>query len=80
MFTPNCTTINLVSREPGSSLSSPSFDLDNITIDRSYGKIVAETVWGALNGLETFSQLLYPTEDNYVSITHRRSVSTERIV
>ena len=42
--------------------------LDDITIDKSYGIITADNVWGALNGLETFSQLLFFTEENYVRI------------
>ena len=41
--------------------------LDNLTIESSYGIIYAENVWGALNGIETFSQLLFMTDDNYVS-------------
>ncbi|CAF1332502.1 unnamed protein product [Adineta steineri] len=40
----------------------------NITIENAYGKITAENVWGALNGLETFSQLLFITEDDYLAI------------
>jgi len=40
--------------------------LDQLTIEDSFGIIVAETVWGALNGLETLSQLAFITEDNYV--------------
>ncbi len=42
--------------------------IDNITIENSYGVIIADNVWGALNGLETFSQLFFMTEDNYVRI------------
>ncbi|CAF4188214.1 unnamed protein product, partial [Rotaria sp. Silwood2] len=38
-----------------------------ITIENSYGIIFAENVWGALNGLETFSQLLFINEDNYLA-------------
>jgi hypothetical protein len=42
--------------------------LDTITIENSYGIISADNVWGALYGLETFSQLLFFTEENYVRI------------
>ncbi|CAF0932431.1 unnamed protein product [Rotaria sordida] len=38
----------------------------SITIENSYGIIFAENVWGALNGLETFSQLLFINENNYL--------------
>lgn len=41
---------------------------DNITVENSYGTIVANNVWGALNGLETFSQLFFITENNLVRI------------
>ena len=59
--------INLV-RNLFTFINSIDFFIDNITIKNSYGRIVADNVWGALNGLETFSQLLYITEDNYVRI------------
>ncbi|CAF3044132.1 unnamed protein product [Rotaria socialis] len=39
----------------------------NLTIESSYGIIYAENVWGALNGIETFSQLLFITGDNYLA-------------
>jgi hypothetical protein len=42
--------------------------LDTITIENAYGIISADNVWGALYGLETFSQLLFFTEENYVRI------------
>lgn len=40
--------------------------LDQLIIEKSSGIIVAETVWGALNGLETLSQLAFITDDKYV--------------
>lgn len=49
--------------------------IDQIKIENSYGLIIAENVWGALNGLETFSQLFFITDDNYVRILLIKKIS-----
>jgi hypothetical protein len=49
-----------------------NYKIDSITIENTYGIIIAENVWGALNGLETFSQLVFFTEENYVRILFHR--------
>lgn len=40
--------------------------LDNLTIDQTKAIVKANSVWGLLRGLETFSQLIYINEENYV--------------
>ena len=40
--------------------------IDNFTIDQKAALIEANTVWGLLRGLETFSQLIYVNDQNYV--------------
>ena len=64
----DCTMINLVSHSMvQDEIHCWMSSLDNITVQNSYGQITATNVWGALNGLETFSQLLYIDADNHVS-------------
>jgi hypothetical protein len=47
-----------------------SFDhfslIDTLTIAQEMAIVEASNVWGLLRGLETFSQLIYINEQNYV--------------
>jgi hypothetical protein len=47
-----------------------SFDhfslIDTLTIGQGMAIVEASNVWGLLRGLETFSQLIYINEQNYV--------------
>ena len=40
---------------------------DNLTINQAIAIVNANSVWGLLRGLETFSQLVYINEQNYVT-------------
>lgn len=42
------------------------FKIDNLTVNSKGAELYSESVWGALRGLETFSQLTYFTDDNKV--------------
>jgi hypothetical protein len=44
----------------------PFFFKDKLTISNEMAIVEASTVWGLLRGLETFSQLIYINEQNYV--------------
>ncbi|CAF1029480.1 unnamed protein product [Rotaria sordida] len=58
----------------------PTFHVDesyNITIEDVYGKIQANTIWGALHGLTTFSQLHFVTDDNQLVISASITIEDE---
>lgn len=44
------------------------FFSDNLTIKEKYALVEANSVWGLLRGLETFSQLVYIDQGNYVDL------------
>ncbi|CAF3885558.1 unnamed protein product [Rotaria sp. Silwood1] len=49
----------------------------NLTIEQTNGTIKAKTIWGALNGLVTFSQLLFITDRNQVAINASIAIEDE---
>ncbi|CAF0972057.1 unnamed protein product [Rotaria sordida] len=58
----------------------PTFHVDesyNITIEDVYGKIQANTIWGALHGLTTFSQLHFVTDGNQLVINALITIEDE---
>ncbi|CAF0968547.1 unnamed protein product [Rotaria sordida] len=58
----------------------PTFHVDesyNITIEDVYGKIQANTIWGALHGLTTFSQLHFVTDGNQLVINAPITIEDE---
>lgn len=61
--------MKLVSHQHSSKYekSHDFFSTDNLTIKQKVAVVEAESVWGLLRGLETFSQLIYINEQNYVS-------------
>ena len=44
---------------------------DDLEVKRTGIVVVAREVWGALRGLETFSQLVYQIEDGRVSVQRK---------
>ncbi|CAF3608792.1 unnamed protein product [Rotaria sp. Silwood1] len=58
----------------------PTFHVDesySITIEQAYGKIQANTIWGALHGLTTFSQLHFITDDIQLAINAPITIEDE---
>ncbi len=43
------------------------FKSDELTISGTFATVTAKSVWGALRGLETFSQLTFIVDDHFVS-------------
>lgn len=48
-------------------LINPSIVADDLEVKRTGASIIAREIWGALRGLETFSQLIYRDEQGKVS-------------
>ena len=46
------------------------FISDDLTVDASGINLNANTVWGALRGLETFSQIIFTRNSQVINIDH----------
>ena len=51
--------------------------IDNLTIKEKFALIEATSIWGLLRGLETFSQLVYINEGNFVCLVSYYKTSSD---